>query len=116
MRSMAIDLQAVVFDLCSWCGHRFADDEQSIPLGVPLELDEGERTLLGKAVELSIDGFVLTGFLFAAHSDEKTEGFDLGLVACSDECADKAMLYAASRDIRMQRLSEATVRLKMFRA
>ena len=32
MRSMAIDLQALVFDLCSWCGHRIADDEQSIPL------------------------------------------------------------------------------------
>jgi len=111
---MAIDLQAVVFDLCSWCGHRIADDEQSIPLGVPLEFDEG--ALLGKAVELSVDGFVLTGFLFAADSDEKSEGFDLALVACSDECADKAMQYGANRDVKMQPLSEATVLLKMFRA
>ncbi len=113
---MAIDLQAVVFDLCSWCGRRIADDEPSIPLGALLELHEGQRSLLGKAVELSVDGFVLTGFLFAADSDEKAEGFDLGLVACRDECADKAMQYAANRDIKMQPLSEATVRLKMFRA
>lgn len=113
---MAIDLQAVVFDLCSWCGRRIADDAQSIPLGVPLELGEGECALMGKAVEVSVDGFVLTGFLFAADSDEKNEGFDLGLVACSDECADQAMLYAANRDIKLRPLSESTVRLKMFRA
>jgi len=72
--------------------------------------------LLTRPAVAEIDGFVLTGFLFAADSDEKREGFDLGLVTCCDECADKAMLYAANRDIKMQPLSEATVRLKMFRA
>ena len=71
--------------------------------------------LLTRPAVAEIDGFVLTGFLFAADSDEKTEGFDLELVACCDECADKAMHYAANRDIKMQPLSEATVRLKMFR-
>lgn len=112
---MAIDLQAVVFDLCSWCGSRIADDDKRIPLGAPFELEQDERALLGKAVEFSVDGFVLTGFVFAEESEEKREGFDLGLIACSDECADKAMQYATTRDVKLQPLSEASVRLKMLR-
>lgn len=116
MRSMAIDLQAIVFDLCSWCGRRIGDDEQRIPLGAPFEFDEDERALLGKAVEFSVDGFVLSGFLFTEESEEKGEGLDLGLIACCDECADKSMQYATNRDIKLQPLSEASVRLKMLRA
>jgi hypothetical protein len=113
---MAMDLQAVVLDLCSWCGRRIGDDEERIPLGAPLELDDDGRALMGKAVELSVAGFVLTGFLFTPESDEKREGFDLGLIACCDECADKAVQYAGTRDIELRPLSEATVRLKMLRA
>jgi len=115
MSSMAMDLQAIVFDLCSWCGRRIGDDEQRIPLGAPFDLDEDERALLGKAVEVSVDGFVLTGFLFTEESEEKGEGLDLGLIACSDECADKTMEHATKRDIRLQALSEASVRLQMLR-
>lgn len=111
---MTIDLQTIVLGLCSWCGRRVPDEH--IPLGVPLEVGQDERSLLGRAVEFRVDGYVLTGFLFPEESEEKREGFDLGLVACSDECADKAMQHAGTRGVRLQPLSEASVRLKMLRA
>ncbi|HUP62639.1 MAG TPA: hypothetical protein VNA69_19715 [Thermoanaerobaculia bacterium] len=110
-----VDHKTFVFDHCSWCGGRVSQHEQ-IPLGVPLEIGPEESVLLGCAVEFGVDGYVLTGFLFPIESEEKREGFDLGMIACGDECADEAMLRAGRAGIRLQPLSEASVRLKMLRA
>ena len=108
-----IDLQTVAFAHCSWCGRRLSDTE--IPLGIPLDMGQDEKALLGRAVEFGVEGYVLTGFLFAAESKEKREGLDLGMIACSDECADKAADHGGTAGIKLQPLSEATVKLKMLR-
>jgi hypothetical protein len=107
-------LQNFAHDHCSWCGRELS--KHVIPLGVPLEIGPKENALLGGAVEFSADGYVITGFLFPTGSDEKQEGFDLGMVACSNECADQAMARAGASSIRLRPLTEATVRLKSVRA
>jgi hypothetical protein len=114
--TMLLNLEDLVPDLCSWCGRRLADREEVIPLGATIDLKDHERVLIGRAVEFSVDGYVITGFLFPNGSRGKEEGFDLGLIACSDDCADRAMECAGNRDIDLQPLTEATVRLKMMRA
>jgi hypothetical protein len=110
-----IDLTTFASDHCSWCGVWVPRHEQ-IPLGVPFDIGPDETTLVGSAVEFHVDGYVLTGFLFSAESEEKSEGVDLGLMACCDECADKAMLHAGRAEIKLEPLSEASVRLKTVRA
>ncbi|MEO8034880.1 MAG: hypothetical protein ABI837_10665, partial [Acidobacteriota bacterium] len=71
--------------------------------------------LLGRAVEIDVEGYVVTGILFPAKSKEKGEGLDLSMIACSAECADQAMLHAGKASIKLRPLSEATVRLKTHR-
>jgi len=111
---MMHELQRFVHDHCSWCGRQV--QKHVIPLGVPLEIGPNETALLGAAVEFSSDRYVITGFMFPTGSDEKQEGFDLDMVACSDECADEAMARAGAANIRLRPLTEATVRLKSVRA
>jgi len=112
---MALNLDEIVFGLCSWCGRRIAEGEGVIPLGVPFDVED-DAALIGKPIEFSVDGFLITGFLFPKDSEEKTEGFDIGLIACSDDCANRVMECAGTREIKLKPLSEVAVLLKTMRA
>jgi hypothetical protein len=79
-----IDLKTFVSEHFSWCGVRIPRHNQ-IALGAQLEMSADENALVGCAVELDVEGYVVTGIMFPAESEEKREGFDLSMIACSDE-------------------------------
>ena len=108
-RSIVIDLKTFVSEHCSWCGVRVPHHDK-IHLGVQLEMSPDENALLGRAVELDVEGYVITGIMFQAGSEEKREGFDLSMIACCAECADQAMLHAGKASIALRPLLEASVR------
>ena len=110
-----IDLKTFASEHCSWCGIGVPPHER-IALGAPLEIGPGVNPLCGCAVEVDVDGYVLTGVMFEAESREKSEGFDLSMTACSDKCADEAMLHAGKAGVTVRPLSEACVQLKVGRA
>jgi hypothetical protein len=67
------DLKTFVSEHCSWCGVRIPRHDQ-IPLGAQLEMGSAENALVGCAVELDVEGYVVTGIMFPAESEEKKEG------------------------------------------
>ena len=110
-----IDLEEVVFDMCCWCGRRLQRDEPVVDFGAKLAAhDHNLETLLGCSVEIENDGTVVMAIVCESGSEAKEAGDDLLFMACSDECAESTCDFMGGiRRIRLTRLSEATVRLKM---